>query len=396
MEEFFNGHKKKDNPGKILLEGGSGTGKTFLSQRIAYKWSQGEGSFIKRKFRLVFFIELRRMKGSIANAILEQCLPQSYGGAPEDISALLDTHSPDCLFVLDGYEDLRTESNDVWELIEKKLYPKSGVILTTNSDLFNVSYRKYFDTKLTMHGLPPDSQEDLIRKYAEISGNSVETYAGLLAKVVNEYDTTVRVLSLNPLYCMCMSLINETFGNLDFNTVSFMLQNFMHAVQKFHCRQKKIVMNEEIIPDDVKLMMNALSMSAYKTILNNDVVFLKEKLQGLSEYQSADGLIQFGLLDGYVHHPATTNTRGKEHLFFHNKVIQEFLAAKHLSLMEPEDCINKKDVLTSEPHLYKVAVFYCGIHRFDYNLRSMREMFELISQNNREHWKIRHVKVEGK
>merc|ERR1711976_625427 len=109
---------------------------------------------------------------------------------------------------------------------------------------------------------------------------------------------------------------------------------------------------------------------------------MRDNLGGLAEYQSTEHLYQLGVLETFMHYPATGN-KGKEHAYFSNKVLHEFLAAKHMSSMEPEDCIAMKDALVSEQHLHKVAAFYCGIHRFDYNLRSMNSLFEVISQKNR-------------
>ena len=82
------------------------------------------------------------------------------------------------LFLLDGYEDNHKTESDIWDLVDRGLYRNSTVIMSTNSHFITPGLLKSFDTNLVLLGLQPDTQEDLVQRYAKLTHTPIETYAG--------------------------------------------------------------------------------------------------------------------------------------------------------------------------------------------------------------------------
>ena len=319
--------------------------------------------------------------------IQDQCLSQGFDRTASEIHSLLLTNQQHILYILDGYENLTQIDSDFYELINKRLYPKSSVLLTVNSNFVTPQLSKYFDTRIVLCGLMKDSQEDLVKKYAELTHHPLENYASLLAKIIHEYETTVRLLSLNPLHCLCMCLIVETGGNLEFSTLTSLLQGFITALQKNFCRLNLLQMTEDALPDEVQILMTTLEGQAFRSLTDHKVTFpaedlskdFKKKMEAWFNVKEQD-IYRFGVLQTETH---ITGHQVVEMCSFASRVVHEYLAARYLSQLEHEDFIQHKELLVGELHMQNVLPFYLGIQRcVEHNHPSIQAVSEWLAALN--------------
>ena len=205
----------------------------------------------------------------------------------------------------------------------------------------------------------------------------------MLTKVISEYNTTIRDYALNPLYGLCLCLVSETGGNLDFHTNTFMMNSTLAALQKLYCVKNDHKTAQEGVPDDIQEATGALEKLAFHLILDDKVMFSYRDLMecaGQNGSSYAEIATRFGLLVEV--YPDTEDEDARVYAFI-NRAFQEYLAARHLSHMESDDFTSYVDDLVGEKHLHRVAVYFCGIHRYDYNLQTMRDLFGALSESNR-------------
>ncbi|XP_072015830.1 uncharacterized protein [Amphiura filiformis] len=120
----------------VLVRGEAGTGKTTLINRLAHQWATNpeedgddETQDPLSKFDLVFALNIRHMKLGMnhVDCIQDHLLPDM---SKEAIKNMLEVHADKCLFLLDGYDELKSQQ----QVLGSKLLHRSFVIVTTRPD----------------------------------------------------------------------------------------------------------------------------------------------------------------------------------------------------------------------------------------------------------------------
>ncbi|PIK41522.1 hypothetical protein BSL78_21625 [Apostichopus japonicus] len=137
--EFFNtdsflGHKKR-----IVIEGGTGYGKTFLALKMAQDWCRNENSSPLNDIDILILISLKGVDNiaTIFYSIWKQLLREECGLKFDDVQEILQNEE-NCVLILDHYHEyqerkknLKIKESFVDKILESEILPKAKVITLT-------------------------------------------------------------------------------------------------------------------------------------------------------------------------------------------------------------------------------------------------------------------------
>lgn len=344
------------------MEAASGAGKSTICASLAYEWSQKQLS-LHQQFKLVFYIEMKMANGDLLDIIAAQCFPPDH--EQTEIHSLIQKNQQHVLFILDGYENLPDIDSDIYDLIHKRLYPKSTVLLTAESTFITPPLARLFDTRLIACGLAEDSQFELIDRYATLTNNKAETFTTLKALIKGKQNSAAELFSLNPLFCLCMCFIADNQEDLNFRSMSGLLQSYLNTLHKVFCRVNLLQMVDGAAPDELQILTSTVEEKALEALTAQKVVFsadelvqkFSSKMEPWFNIRERDvfcvGLIQ-------THHVKLNNNEADE-CYFSNRIFQDFLAAHCLANMDTEAVKLHKDALLTEKHMANILPLYCGI-----------------------------------
>ncbi|XP_053159586.1 NLR family CARD domain-containing protein 4 [Hemicordylus capensis] len=148
-----------ENP--CIIEGEAGKGKTTLLKRIALLWANE--AHLLMKFKLVFFISLSVAQAGLYETICGQLLTEPYTICKQDFMKMLKSLREKVLFLLDGYDEFRSQNCPEIELLIKENHQfKNTVILTTRTE--SISRVRHIGSLIAETGdLSTESATKLVR-----------------------------------------------------------------------------------------------------------------------------------------------------------------------------------------------------------------------------------------
>lgn len=139
LEKFF-----KSEANVFLLLGSAGTGKSTFNRHIALKKLEQYERLSKAQEDppLVFFVELRSVEKPNQQVINQ--FFQSKGFAEEQIE-LLRTHPHQrCIFIFDGYDEIKERNRNFYELNELWRWKNAKFVITSRPEYLDPNYQRYF------------------------------------------------------------------------------------------------------------------------------------------------------------------------------------------------------------------------------------------------------------
>ena len=163
----------------ILIRGKAGTGKTTLVNKLIYQWATQleveptEGNMCEetqcplKRFRLVFALDIRKMEPTmdLEDCVQDQLLPDI---SKPILNSLLQDNSERCLFIFDGYDELKSHQN----VLDSKVLLLSCVTVTTipdTVDCFCQNHHGYVHVKNS--DFSRKSTKSFISKYFDVATN---------------------------------------------------------------------------------------------------------------------------------------------------------------------------------------------------------------------------------
>ena len=149
-----------------MIYGEAGSGKTTALQQIALWWLD-RCMPVLESYKFVFPIPLRRVQShSIVDIICRDChlLPERFG---ESLSRLLTNKSEQVLFLLDSYEELAADAEELNKLISRESWTQATVLITSRpgSDLTRIQPTPCIRAKL--QNLSEEDVKEYIAHYSE-------------------------------------------------------------------------------------------------------------------------------------------------------------------------------------------------------------------------------------
>ncbi|BBE08990.1 Putative uncharacterized protein [Mycoavidus cysteinexigens] len=136
----------------FLLQGVAGTGKSTFNRHLAIKKLEEYQhlSETQNDPPLIFFVELRNIENP-NRQVIQQFL-QSKGFAPEQIEALRQHSHQRCIFIFDGYDEIKERNRNFYDLNELWEWERSKFVITSRPEYLDANYQTYFRPKGTRNG----------------------------------------------------------------------------------------------------------------------------------------------------------------------------------------------------------------------------------------------------
>lgn len=166
-----------EDPNKILLLGRAGIGKTILCRYLASEWAYGRKW---QEFSAIFFVPLRELINSADDVLSTAAVIRQYclGGDPaqrptvDAINAFLVANQNQCLWVLDGYDEVAQLVNEPthqhkWRGFMEGVFSYQHVLLTSRPNV-NINtiagLSLHFNRRLENMGFTNDNIEAYVKK----------------------------------------------------------------------------------------------------------------------------------------------------------------------------------------------------------------------------------------
>ncbi len=137
----------------FLLQGVAGTGKSTFNRHLALKKLEEYQHLSKAQNDppLVFFVELRNIDNP-NKQVIQQFL-QSKGFALEQIEALRTHSHQRCIFIFDGYDEIKGRNSNFYDLNELWGWERSKFVITSRPEYLDPNYQTFFRPKGAHDGL---------------------------------------------------------------------------------------------------------------------------------------------------------------------------------------------------------------------------------------------------
>ncbi|XP_007420709.1 NLR family CARD domain-containing protein 4 [Python bivittatus] len=300
-----------------IIEGEAGKGKTTLLKKIALLWANEDHPSLMR-FKLVFFISLSGTEAGLYETICEQLLRKKYRICKEDFMEILELLGEKVLFLLDGYDEFKSQScPEIEGLIKESHKFKNTVIVTTRTE--SIRRLRLFGSLIAETGdLTVESAKTLVKNVLK----EVTLAEGLLSQL-EKTDSTfqnsgpqLENLMKTPLFVIIACAIQmgeSTFTPHTQTTLFSTLYDLLVGKNKHKIRGTT--------DKHFRLSIIHCGDLALDGIFEQKFVFHPEDFSSVKEQV----LLAVGLMHKY------TAQRLKEAYTFFHKSFQEYIAGRRLS-----------------------------------------------------------------
>ncbi|KAF4636626.1 hypothetical protein G7Y89_g1439 [Cudoniella acicularis] len=184
LDSLFSSRKAQDGkealPERILIRGQAGVGKTTLCKKIVHEYLHGK--IWPGLFTRLLWVPLRTLKGSSTD--LKGWLRNNYFRAGDGdilaralIQAIGEPNTyGKTLFILDGQDEVRHESERETPGILKELLAQSHVIITSRPAGISLAHTGRIDLELETVGFYPDQVVAYIKKAAPDQAEEIQSF----------------------------------------------------------------------------------------------------------------------------------------------------------------------------------------------------------------------------
>uniref|UniRef100_A0A8C6V2S6 NLR family CARD domain-containing protein 4 n=1 Tax=Naja naja TaxID=35670 RepID=A0A8C6V2S6_NAJNA len=301
-----------------IIEGEAGKGKTTLLKKIALLWANEDHPSLMR-FKLVFFISLSGVEAGLYETIREQLLRKNYRICKEDFMEILELLEEKVLFLLDGYDEFKSQScPEIEALIKESHRFKNTVIVTTRTE--SIRSLRLFGSLIAETGdLTMESAKKLVKNVLEEA-----TIAEGLLSQLESLDSTfqnpgtqLENLMRTPLFVIIACAIQmgeSTFTPHTQTTLFSTLYNLLVGKNKHKTR--------ETSDKHFRLSLIHCGNLALDGIFEQKFVFHSDDVPS---QEKENVLLSIGLMHKY-----TAQRLKVAYTFFH-KSFQEYIAGRRLS-----------------------------------------------------------------
>lgn len=332
----------QDCKGSILIEGGSGMGKTVLLKEIAYKWA------LNQTFKLVILIPLQDPKvreiKSLSELLLYYCEENCASRRETDkfiacCDQISESDGKDVAFLFDSFEEFLIESWDksfVYKLVKRKALLNS-VLVVASLPHASASLREEATIRVCLLGFEMEQKKQFIKQTFK---NQTQKFTEVTQYL--EDNPTINNICFVP-FNLVVLLYLYNHGVLFSSNLTQLYNYFItltlcrHLAKHGHSFEHNTYdLNnlpapcKKIIRELCKLsLLENLKTKQMKTIFTIDVI--KETCADILE--TPGGITGFGLLHAVQHLCIT----GKTITFtFMHHCFQEFLAAHHVHMLDSQ------------------------------------------------------------
>ena len=387
--ELFLSNQDTQNPRKILIVGRPGIGKSLLCQKLLRDWSKGELFHDNRKsFKYAFLFQFRSFYSETSgNISLRKLLNRTaYSAGHRDgqvFQELLD-HPEEILLVFDGLDECKDHGSCTTneaarfgnspseelplpalyvKLLQGKLLPGATLLTSCRPTVLGSVELQLFDRTVEIMGFTEEKVQKYVNNYSE--GDS-----SIAKRIWEHIYSNLNLLSLCyiPVNCriMCFFLRELiklcALGSEIVTLPTRLTEVYQGALRLFifkhhpEFRDKPFRGNERF-SDSVEKTLTDLGSLARKGIAEGRLIFDSEEVSGM---------IHCGLLN-QLPDSRLSPVEFKQRFCFIHLTLQEFLAAREIAKMAPNEL---KEFITSnaeDPKWHLVIQFVAGLLRGQQN-----------------------------
>ncbi|XP_035685436.1 uncharacterized protein LOC118422038 [Branchiostoma floridae] len=311
------GQEEVLDQGKSLL-----VGQECSCQKLAYDWSCGKLG----RFKVVFFLEMRYLAGTVKDAVFEQLLPKDTKATPDQLWSYIQENQDDVLFILDGLDELSQgakEATDVVDLIQGKIFRNCHVLVTSRPyqcvkdlDKCHEFYR--------IVGYTKDNSEEFIRKYFRQSPESASKLVERIHSNENLSEIVVNPLN-NVLICVVWEDNNK---QLPSSKAELYKQIILSIAKRFCTKSKKTLpMEGDQLLLNIEEALIDLGKLSWEGLEQEQLQFNIEEIQK-TYGTTADIMLNMGLL---TRDYSFSRIKRTCYCAFLHKTFQEYMAARYIS-----------------------------------------------------------------
>uniref|UniRef100_A0A671TBQ0 NACHT domain-containing protein n=1 Tax=Sinocyclocheilus anshuiensis TaxID=1608454 RepID=A0A671TBQ0_9TELE len=337
VEELFN---KSDihlyYPATVILQGNSGSGKSFISQKIILDWASGKHYL--RHFNLAFYLRCEELKCISEEMNLIELLSWNCGLTLDQISKMLQNSAQRVLFIIAGFDKLRSMHCEhcisskfqrappeviVCSILSKQILLRSVRLIITRTEVPQGMLLKGPQRFTEIMGFSEKGVEEYFQKFFQNEELFRKAY-----ECVRVNETLITACSIPVICWIICTVMRERFSDgadmmSGLETTTSIYVDFVSTVEH-HCQG---------LSQSVPSLLRSLGQLAERGMLEQQVLFdEKTAYDTISDPAGNPFLLKF-LLKRKIH---------QETMFsFMHLSFQEFFTALYYVLLDEEESQRK-------------------------------------------------------
>uniref|UniRef100_A0A9J8AZL8 NOD-like receptor family B, member 5 n=1 Tax=Cyprinus carpio carpio TaxID=630221 RepID=A0A9J8AZL8_CYPCA len=338
VEELFN---KLDihlyYPASVILQGNSGSGKSFISQKIILDWASGNPYL--RHFNLAFYLSCEELKCISEEMNLIELLSWNCGLSPDQISNMLQNSTQRVLFIIDGFDKLRFMHCElcisskfqrappeliVCSILSKQILPRSVRLITSRTEVPQGMFLKGPQRFTEIMGFSEKGVEEYFQKFFQNEELFRKAY-----ECVRVNETLITACSIPVICWIICTVMRERFSNgadvtsvLETSTSIYV--DFVSTLLEHHCQG---------LSQSVPSLLRSLGQLAERGMLEQQVLFDEKTVYDTISDPAGNPFLFKFLLKRKIH---------QETMFsFMHLSFQEFFTALYYVLLDEEESQRK-------------------------------------------------------
>ena len=347
---------------RFLIEGRPGSGKTTLVHRFSKDWASGNPKLDIKNIELLFLVHLRGFFNACDITLWHiLCLYYTNESMVDVIIREAEKRSGEGLcFILDGLDEYRPKSKKstfIFELIERRRFPKALVIIASRPAA-SAQFRDIADRKIEVIGFLKAQVYEYVEKYPFSETDKEKDLQKYLQQHPNVHHMCYLPIH-TAVVCFLFNIVGSTLPRTetemytDFTTLT-LVRTIRRADDEMHT-----IRSAEDLPDNEKELFLRICKLAFEKTASSKQVMRKDEVSDFFRDVHC-GNESMGLITV----DSMAQKCGFENLYtFLHLTFQEYLAAYHVHTLTDRLKVLKK--YGRKKHMQVVWKFYCGLTRFE-------------------------------
>ncbi|XP_073712140.1 NACHT, LRR and PYD domains-containing protein 1 homolog [Misgurnus anguillicaudatus] len=359
----------------VILQGNSGSGKSFITQKILLDWASGERYL---NFHLVFYLKYEELINISEQTDLCELLNWSSNIPSQVISQIILQSSCNVLFLIDGFDECRLLYHDYFMLHESKKAPpevivcallrgeillRSTLLVTTRTEVIQGTMLKRSQLFTKIAVFSEKKIEEYFQKFYQDEKFFRKAYES-----VGSNETLSTACSI-PLICWIVcTVIRERFNDdadltRGLETTTSIYVEFVSTVLEHHCQG---------LNESVPNLLRSLGHLAERGMLEQQVIFEEKTINETVLDPACNPLLNKLLLKKRIQQETM-------YRFIHLS-FQEFFTALYFVLLDEDESQKKvRELLhTVERGWTLSSVFVADFLIRDPEIRSSKQLQSVI------------------
>jgi len=368
-------------PYMILIEGAPGVGKTEMSKEVALQWANN--SILNNK-KLLFLLFMRDPQiKQIANVqLLVKYFCQSDELSNKITEWLLKTDGKYLTVILDGYDEMSTDSNSIINSIICRQVLTQCAIVITSRPIASSHLHNIVNCRAEVLGFTEEDRQDFIHSALQGENNKVKDLNEYL--LANQHLSLLCYVPLNMSFLLCLA--KEGINTLPKTQTTlykkFIIMTITHFLNKIKLLPTTISLTEFTdLPYPYDQALKELSQFAFLALQKDQLVFTLAEVKAVYPNLNPANWYVLGLLKSVKYFKSQDGCDHESFHFLHYSM-QEYMAAHYIASLPNNNLLSLLNETFWNVHYFNTWVMYVGItggKQFAFNHFLSGNPFQVIS-----------------